>query len=103
MMRKLKAKGTFVQRLAHIKAIIQKIWALSLVNAKQVRKEVGLIQSGAWSAGSWSEWLLGTHQSCLCAVEMLQHNSHPEAEAASVCRNISGIYFFISFQEMGWR
>lgn len=34
MMRKLKAKGTFVQRLAHIKAIIQKIWALSLVNAK---------------------------------------------------------------------
>lgn len=94
MMRKLKAKGTFVQRLDHIKAIIQKIWALSLVNAKQARKEVDLIQRGAWSAGSWSEWLLGTHQSCLCAVEMLQHNSHPEAEAASVSQHFWDLFFY---------
>lgn len=87
MMRKHKVKGTCIQRLDHIKAIIQQIWALSLEDAKKSRKEVDLIQSGAWSARSWSESLLGTHWSCLCGVGMLQHSSHPEAEAGSVSQH----------------
>lgn len=102
MMRKRKAKGTFVQRLDHIKAIIQQIWALSLANAKKAGKEVDLIQSGAWAAGSRSERLLGIYWSCLRGVEMLQHKSHPEAKAASVAQHFWDL-FFISFQEMGWR
>lgn len=61
MMRKHKAKGTFVQRLDHIKAVIQQIWVLSLVNAKKAGKEMDVIQTGAWSARSWSKQLLGTH------------------------------------------
>lgn len=43
MIRKCKAKGTFIQRLAPIKAIIQQIRVLSLANAKKVGKEVNLI------------------------------------------------------------
>lgn len=102
MMRKRKAKGTFVQRLDHIKAIIQQIWALSLANAKKAGKEVDLIQSGAWAAGSRSERLLGIHWSCLRGVRCCSTKA-TQKQKQQVWRNISGIYFFISFQEMGWR
>lgn len=103
MMRKHKAKSTFVQRLDHIKAITcGQIWALSLVDAKEARKEVDLIQSGAWSARSRREGLLGTHWSCLCDVEMLQHSSHPEAEAGSVLQHFWDLFFlFVSKKQAG--
>jgi len=41
--------------------------------------------------------------SCLRGVETLQPNSHPEAEAVSVLQHFWYYFFFISFQEMGWR
>jgi len=43
MIRKHKAQSAFIQRLDHIKAVIQQMWVLDLANAKQAGKEEALV------------------------------------------------------------
>lgn len=93
------------KRLDHMKAIIQQIWILSLANAKKVGKEVDLMWRRAqlWLAWSQSKRLLG------CTLELpawcgdVTAQQPPRSRRSKCVATFLGLFFFISFQEMGWR